>query len=278
MSQQPQAIPAIPAERVRVVRAAFPKGNRYMRMGDEFGSFYQDEDFAGIYAQCGQAGESPWRLALILVFAFVEELSDEQAVEAVRSRSAWKYALSLELTDSGFDAAVLSEFRVRLIAGSAEQWWLDAMFVRCTATGYLKKCGRQRTDATHVVAAVRALNRRVLVGETLRHTLNVLASSAPTWLKPHIQAEWLERYARRFEDYRLAQGQAERAVVTSQIGGAGRALRNALFAPESPGWLREVDAVRILQRVWLEQYVAVGDALASGGGSAPVWATPPFAL
>ncbi len=259
MSLHPQAIPAIPAETVRVAKAAFPKGNRYMRMRDELGVFYQDADFAGLYAQRGQPGENPWRLALILVFEFVEELSDEQAAEAVRSRIDWKYALSLELTDSGFDAAVLSEFRSRLIAGSAEQLLLDAMLKRFTAGGYLKKRGRQRTDSTHVLAAVRALNRLVLVGETLRHALNVLATSAPTWLKPHIQAAWLERYAKRFDEYQLPKSKAERAAVASQLGDDGRALLKALFASESPRWLRELEAVRLLQRVWLEQYVAVGD-------------------
>jgi len=258
MSLQVEAIPAIPEETVKVAKAAFPNGNRYIRLRDEFGSFYQDEDFAGLYAQRGRPGESAWRLALILVFAYVEELSDEQAAEAVRSRIDWKYALSLELTDSGFDAAVLSEFRARLIAGSVEQPVLDAMLMRFSAAGYLKKCGRQRTDSTHVLAAVRALNRLVFVGETFRHTLNVLATSAPSWFKPHIQAEWLERDAKRFDDYRLPTGKAERAALASQIGNDGRVLLKVLLADESPSWLRELEALRRLERVWLEQYVAVG--------------------
>jgi transposase len=259
MSLKVAALPAIPAETVKVARAAFPQGNRYMRMRDEFGSFYSDEDFAGLYAQRGRPGESAWRLGLISVFAYVEELSDEQAAEAVRSRIDWKYALSLELTDSGFDAAVLSEFRTRLVAGSAEQVLLDNMLACFSAAGYLNKRGRQRTDSTHVLAAVRCLNRLMLVGETLRHALNVLATSAPSWLQSHLQAEWLERYAKRFEEYRLPSGKAERAALASQIGDDGRVLLKALYAEESPHWLCEVEAVRILQRVWLEQYVAVAD-------------------
>jgi transposase len=259
MSLKVAALPALPAETVKVARAAFPQGNRYMRMRDEFGSFYCDEDFADLYGQRGRPGESAWRLALISVFAYVEELSDEQAAEAVRSRIDWKYALSLELTDSGFDAAVLSEFRTRLVAGSAEQVLLDNMLACFSGAGYLNKRGRQRTDSTHVLAAVRCLNRLMLVGETVRHALNVLATSAPSWLQSHLQAEWLERYAKRFEEYRLPAGKAARAALASQMGDDGCVLLKALYAEESPRWLREVEAVRILQRVWLEQYVAVAD-------------------
>jgi transposase len=47
-------------------------------------------------------------LALVTIFQFQEGLSDRQAAEAVRGRIDWKYALSLELTDAGFDASVRS--------------------------------------------------------------------------------------------------------------------------------------------------------------------------
>lgn len=38
----------------------------------------------------------------------MENLTDRQAADAVRSRLDWKYALSLELTDPGFDHTVYS--------------------------------------------------------------------------------------------------------------------------------------------------------------------------
>jgi transposase len=117
-----------------------------------------------------------------LVFQFAEGLSDEQAAEAVRSRIGWKYALSLELTDLGFDATVLSEFRTRLVQGSAELRLLDVMLARFKDKGLLKARGRQRTDSTHVLSVARALNRLECVGETIRHALNTLAVTAPDWL------------------------------------------------------------------------------------------------
>jgi transposase len=121
-------------------------------------------------------------LALVTVMQYMEGLSDRQAAEAVRERIDWKYALSLELTDPGFDFSVLSEFRTRLLAGGAETQLLQALLELCKRRGWLKARGRQRTDSTHVLAAIRDLNRLECAGETLRHTLNVLAEVAPDWL------------------------------------------------------------------------------------------------
>jgi transposase len=138
MSLHPHPIDPIPEETARVARAAFPKGNPYMRMRDELGVFYQDEAFATLFSTRGQSAESPWRLALVLVMQYAEGLSDRQAADAVRSRIDWKYALCLELTDPGFDYSVLSEFRDRLIAGNAEQLLLDTMLQRFKEKGLLK--------------------------------------------------------------------------------------------------------------------------------------------
>jgi transposase len=108
MSMKPQAIPEIPAEIVRVVRAVFPKGTSYVHLRDTLGSIYQDELFADLYPDHGQPASAPWRLALVTIFQCMENLTDRQAADAVRSRLDWKYALSLELTDPGSDHTVYS--------------------------------------------------------------------------------------------------------------------------------------------------------------------------
>jgi transposase len=123
-------VPPVPEETAEVARAAFPKGNVYLQMRDEFGSIYTDDEFADLYPRDGQPGVRPWRLALVTVMQFAENLSDRQAAEAVRDRIAWKYALSLELTDPGFDASVLSEFRTRLATHEASRRLLDIMLTQ----------------------------------------------------------------------------------------------------------------------------------------------------
>src|SRR5215207_8332051 len=179
MSLKPMPIPSVPADTVRVARAAFPKGNLYLKLRERVGTIIHDEDFAPLFAKDGAPGLPPWRLALVTILQFHENLSDRQAAEAVRARIDWKYVLSLELTDAGFDFSVLSEFRSRLLKGNAEELLFDKLLVCCQALGLVKARGKQRTDSTHVVAAVRYLNRLELVGETVRAALNDLAVYAP---------------------------------------------------------------------------------------------------
>ncbi len=118
-----------------------------------------DARFAPLFACRGQPAECPWRLALVTLLQFAENLSDRRAADAVRSRIDWKNLLGLELTDPGFDASVLSEFRSRLVAGSAEEQLLDTLLALCREQKLLNARGRQRTDSTHVLGAVGSLNR-----------------------------------------------------------------------------------------------------------------------
>lgn len=171
MSLKSQEFGPIPEETARVTHAAYPKGNVFMRMRDELGTMQQDETLAPLFSHTGQPAEAPWHLALVTIMQFAEELSDRQAADAVRGRLDFKYALGLDLTDSGFDHTVLSEFRARLIAGNAERLLLDAMLMLFKVRGWLKARDKQRTDSTHVLAKIRALNRVLCVGETPLHAL-----------------------------------------------------------------------------------------------------------
>jgi transposase len=203
MSLRPQPGYEIPDETQRVARAAFPKGTLCLRIADAVGALYDDTQFAGLFPLRGQPAEAPARLALATVLQFVEGLSNRRAADAVRGRIDWKYALGLELTDPGFDHTVLSEFRTRLVRGQAAQVLLDTLLERVRELGLLKRRGRQRTDSTHVLAAVRMLNRLERVGETLRATLNVLAVVAPEWVRRVAEPQWFERYGSRVENYGL---------------------------------------------------------------------------
>src|SRR5215213_10294175 len=126
--------------------------------------------------------------------------------------------------DPGFDFSVLCEFRARLVAGRLEQNLLDAMLAQLRERGLLKARGRQRTDSTHVLAAVRAVNRLESVGETLRAALNALAAAAPEWLARHADAEWADRYGRRFEEWRPPKGEGPRKTLGEAIGADGHRL------------------------------------------------------
>ncbi len=254
MSLRRQMIAPVPEETERVARAAFPKGNVYMTLRDEFGPVYEDTEFAELYPVRGQPAEAPWRLAMVTVMQFAEGLTDRQAADAVRGRIDWKYALSLELTDAGFDYSVLSEFRNRLVAGGAEQLLLEILLKACEAKNLLAGKGSQRTDSTHMLAAIRQLNRLELVGETLRRALDDISQVAPDWLRAHLLPEWGERYNKPFDSYRLPKTPAKREALAEAIGRDGYFLLNAIYQPSTPLAVRTLASMDTLRRVWVQQY------------------------
>jgi transposase len=254
MTLHPQNAFSIPEETRRVARAAYPKGNIAMKMRDSLGTIYQDESFAPLFVHNGRPVEAPWRLALITVLQFMEELSDRQAADAVRGRIDWKYLLGLELDDPGFDFTLLSDFRKRLVQGDAEHLLLDTLLILFKERGWLKERQRQRTDSTHVLAKVRAINRLMCVGEAMRFALNSLAIVAGDWLLAHSDSAWVDRYGHRIEEGRFPRSQADRQMVAEVIGEDGWTLLADIFDPVAPTFLREVPAVQILRQIWVQNY------------------------
>jgi transposase len=256
MSLRAPIVYCLPEDTARVARAAFPKGNAYLRVADALGPIYSNPQFAELFAKEGQPAIAPAQLALATIFQFAEGLADRQAADAVRGRIDWKYALCLPLDDPGFDASVLSEFRDRLLAGEAEAQLFETLLGVLREQGLVKARGRQRTDSTHVLAAIQVLNRLELVGEALRHALNTLAAVVPDWLQSWVPAGWFDRYVHRFSEYRLPDGLAARAALAEQIGADGRDLLAAVCAAAAPGWLREVPAIETLRQAWVQQFYA----------------------
>ncbi|MFD7669290.1 transposase, partial [Streptomyces sp. NPDC059788] len=258
MSMRPEEPGEVPAETVRVARAAFPKGSLMIRIRDELGVLFTDEQFVGLFAARGKPAFSPGRLALVSVLQFVEGLPDRQAAQAVRGRIDWKYALGLELADAGFDYSVLSEFRARLAEADGGQAVFDRVLAAAREAGLLPVRGRARTDSTHVLAAIRSLNRLEFAIETLRAALNALAAVAPGWLAARADPAWYDRYAARAEEYWLPKGRTKRSELADRTGADGMRVLNSVFADEAPGWLREVPAVQVLRKAWVQEFFVDG--------------------
>jgi transposase len=262
MTLHPRSNEEIPTQTETVARQVFPQGNLYLRLRDELGVIYHDTQFTDLFcAPQGQPAYSPGQLALVTVMQFLENLTDRQAAEAVRSRIDWKYMLGLELSDTGFHYSILSEFRGRLIAGGATTHLLNQLLGLCQTKGWLKKGGKQRTDSTHVLAAVRQLNRLEVVGETLRHSLEILATIVPDWLVTQVDEDWFERYSVRVEQSKLAKSKAQQSALISQIGADGHALLAKIDQDASMVWLREVPAVQHLRQIWIQQYYVLGTTI-----------------
>jgi transposase len=255
MSLRPQKPPAVPKATCRVARTAFPKGTLCLSIAEALGPIYHDDQFVALFPRRGRPAEAPGRLALATVLQYVEGLSARQAADAVRGRIDWKCALGLSLTDPGFDHTVLSECRLRLIEGDAERLLLDTLLQHLREQGLVKAGGRQRTASTHVLAAVRGLNRLERGGETLRAALNELAVVARAWLRDLTPAVWYERYGCRVENYRLPKTDTARLEVAAAIGADGQQLLAAVDAAEEQPWLAHLPAILVLRQVWKTQYI-----------------------
>lgn len=219
------------------------------------GPLFGDAAFASLFPHHGRPAIAAWRLAAVTVFQMAEGLPDRQAADSVRAHLDWKYALGLPLDDPGFDFSVLSEFRSRVLAGGAEQQLLEGILAHARQQGYLKERGRQRTDATQVLGLLRTLNRLERVAEALRATLNALAAVAPDWLREHSQPDWIERYSRRVEDYRLPRSQAARTAYGVQIGVDGHTLLAAVGRGDTPAAVTRVALVETLRQLWVQQFL-----------------------
>jgi transposase len=222
---------------------------------DRLGEWLHDEDFAVAFGVRGRPGWSPSRLALVTVLQRVENLTDRAAAEAARVRIDWQYLLGLPVDDPGFDHTVLVEFRARVTDAGLEQVALDALLERLAAEGLVTAGGKQRTDSTHVVAAVAALNRLELAGESVRAAVEALAAAHPAWLQQRIcVSDFARRYGTPMASWRPAASQARRDELAIAYAKDGYALLEAVYDPCSPGWLRKLPAIDILRQVLLQNY------------------------
>jgi transposase len=261
MSLPCRSLSTVPDETARVARRAFRRGNPYLRLRDALGPIFEDAAFVPLYGHAGPPATSPARLALVTLMQYAEDLTDEQAADAVRSRVDWKYLLGLELEDAGFDASVLSAFRTRLVAAGQEALLFTRLLAVVQEQGLLRARGRQRTDSTHVLGAVARLNRLELVGETLRHSLNAVAVLDPAWLLGHADPVWVERYGPRLVARRLPKKEVEREALLLQIGRDGQTLLAAIDQPTTPASVQSCPAVATLRTVWVQHYTQDDDGL-----------------
>lgn len=262
MSMQPAPWPEPDAQVAAAIKAIYRRKALPLAVAvrDMLGELFPDEGFVAGFGVRGRPGYSPGRLALVSVLQMAEKLTDRQAAEAAGRDLSWKYALGLALEDPGFDHSVLSEFRSRVLAGSLEQHLLDVLLAALVERGLVKAGGKQRTDSTHVISAVRDLNRLELAGESVRAAVEAIAAVAPDWFAAAFDVPgWSHRYGHRVDSWRLPTSQTKRDQLALDYGTDGYALIEAVYSPIAPRWLRELPAVQVLRTVLLQNYYAHED-------------------
>jgi transposase len=232
-----------------------------MAVRDEAGEVFADAELAEAFGVRGAPATSPGRLALVTALQFVEGRTDRQAAQMVVRAIDWKYALGLELTGPGFDYTVLSRFRARVVEHGLEEKALDLLLAALKGKGLVGAGGRQRTGSTHVVSAIRDVNRLELAGESVRACVEAPVVAAPGWLTRVIDVPgWNQRYGARVGSWRLPASETKRAELAAAYGGDALALLRAVYAPGAPPWLRELPAVGVLRVVLVQNYTVTTGA------------------
>lgn len=259
----------VPARTRSVARYAFPKGSLAIWVRDALGPLFDDADFADLFADRGRPAASPGRLALVSVLQFADDLTDRQAAEAVRSRIDWKYCLGLELEDPGFHHGVLSDFRDRILEGSAERRVFDLVLDRLAEAGLVGTEADVRFDATRVLSKARLLNRMEFLGETFRAALEALAAADPAWLSELVDVAVLARFETPVDSWSFPKGEGSRESWLSTVGADGFALLDAIDTTDEAGaWRSRIPAVARLRQAWSQQYDRVGGKVVVREGKA----------
>lgn len=268
MSVVPQPWPQ-PARQLAEAVAAMYRGKRerplpvLVLVRDKLGEWLSDEQFAGAYGVRGKPGWPPSRLALVTIFQKAENLTDRQAAECVRTRIDWKYALGLDLADPGFDHSILSEFRARVAAGGLDQVVLDTLLERLAEHGLVGAGATMRTDSTHVISAVRDLNRLELAGESVRACLEQLVVAAPQLAAQLLDDSWGTRYAARVDTWRIPAATARQHELALAYGRDGHTLLTAVYAAADSDpdlvFLARLRQVEVLRVVLVQNYLTVTD-------------------
>ncbi len=250
MCLHPHKRAAIPPDTAALGQKLLDEHNPYRMVGDRLTDLVRDEDFADLYTPIGGPAISPAILSLVTVFQMMEKLPDRAAVEAVRVRIDWKYALHLSLDDPGFVATNLSHFRTRLLAHEAEYRSFDALVQKLVGLGFIRRRGKQRTDSTHILGLVAKLSRLELIWETLRVALGGLKQADEGWLKQHLPEALVQEYLVKHSGYRLSA--AETAAALRQAGADGWWLLQQL--EHAPAAVQALAEIHTLRTVWEQQY------------------------
>lgn len=209
---------SVPADTAALGQNLLAVTDIYRQIGDRFDELIPAEDiFSPMYSYKGMGAVSPLLLALVTILQMMEKLPDRVAARYVVTRLDWKYALHLPLGYLGFHFTDLHAFRQRLLEHGQERLVFDQVVARLKAMGLIKKRGKMRTDATHVVALINRLSQLELVRESMRVALDAVTDVAPAWVGETVPADFSETYGERRNDYRLSDAQ-----IAKQLLQAGR--------------------------------------------------------
>lgn len=256
---QSTAFPSIPIDTAKTARAIFGRSNFYLAIGDQ-----ADFLFTGLELH-SPPKRMPKRICtaaifyLITIFQFIETLPDYLAVDALRERIDWKYALHLPLDYPGMKAASLCEFRQWVLSEREASETLQMLLLRLSGFKDLPSKMSANLEAIAVIQAVCQFSRLASIWTTFSHAIEALAIRCPDWLLRVSLPHWYERYGGLNRNNHLDIADIENGNLIHSIGADGMYLLQVVSKANNPE-LGALSEIRALRQVWQEQFALIGES------------------
>lgn len=245
--------PVIPFNTVIAARAVFSKSNFYIVTGNQANYLFEGLSLEGPSAFAQKQPRNLAMLYLITIFQFAETLPDHSAIDAIRERVDWKYALHLDNNFPGMDTTSLCEFRQWLNTDPAALKNLKELLLRMSAMVNINGRHNPFLDPNQVISIVCQVSRMAKIWDAFNQALNALEARSPEWLRAASLPHWQERYSGHHNIMNLSTDRLERYILAQEIGADGIHLLEAV-AETGDDELAGLDEIINLRQVWLEQF------------------------
>lgn len=245
-------IPSMPKETARAANAIFGRSNYYILIGEDLDAILEGVQLQDLSARESERMDGAiW--ALITFFQFIEGLTDVQAVDAVRTRIDWKFALHLSLIPARFHEYVFCEFRQRILTDSPSQSEFQRLMDRLTSFVPALRSNFQDLKSLEVVLCVCSVNRLNHAQQAMNQVLEVLAARFPDWLRKVALPHWYGRYNHATPRLEVAILLGQQQFLMEEIGADIHHLLEKIRQSGSDE-LVELQEVKALNQVWSQQF------------------------
>jgi hypothetical protein len=250
--------PPVPEDTARLASSLYGKGNNYLRIGNHLNQILDDLLSGNLDMPCTgeRVIDSEVRCALMTIFQYAEELSNQQIIEAVRNRVELKYALHLPLNYPSLEPNTLCEFRRQLMRNAHCLQIFQRLIDRTMVFGLFQKTKVQPLEAEHVLTAVCTLNRFEEVVEAMHQALEALTVTNMEWLRQVALPYWYDRYNRkaRMTGFQNFEGNWKSRVM--EIAADIRYLLGKIDHSQQSK-LINLPEIHSLRQIWQDQFVII---------------------
>jgi transposase len=248
-----KVVPSIPKETVYAANASFCRSNYYILIGQHLEVILGGLASESSLERLGYARGQGALLALITFFQVAEGLTDIQAVDALRTRVDWKFALHLPLMPGMFHERMLCEFRQRMLHDEVcrdEFQNLINRLITCIPSLGNKIQNIKGLEMISLVCSVNRLNR---AQQAMNQVLEILAARFPAWLRKIALPHWYGRYNNATPRLDVAILLGQQRFFVEEIRVDIHHLLEEIHRSGLPG-IHELFEVQVLEQVWQQPF------------------------